>query len=220
MTVSLDGLHPQIMRPRVEALLADPRAISLGITVASAFRSIIRQQQLWDQALVRWHDPEIADNWVARPGTSNHGPILDGYGKAVDLAVNGVHADKDGHWPADVRRQVDTIAADHGLASPMAWEDWHYEPIPNWSTPAPTPVTDDEWWFHMPIFKSEEDKERAFVRDCYLRLLLREPESFEAVEWWRLELHAKGGDAVIAAFADSGEGQDVRAKQRAAIGLT
>src|SRR5688500_13170032 len=28
--MSLDGLHPQLMRPRVEALLADPEATKLG----------------------------------------------------------------------------------------------------------------------------------------------------------------------------------------------
>ena len=70
----------------------------------------------------------------------------------------------------------------------------------------------------MAVFKDDTDAERAFVRSCYLNLLMREPESFEAMEWWRLELHSKGADAVLAAFADSAEGQGIRAKQRALIG--
>lgn len=84
-----------------------------------------------------------------------------------------------------------------------------------------TPVSnDDEWWPIMPIFKSEEDKERAFIRDLYLRHLLREPESFEAVEWWRLELHSKGGDAVMAAIADSGEASAKRNQFKIHNGIT
>lgn len=57
----------------------------------------------------------------------------------------------------------------------------------------------------MAVFLSVEDEERAFIRFCYQTYLGRSPESFEAVEWWRLELHAKGGDMVMAAIYDSDE---------------
>lgn len=142
MTVSLEGLHPTLMRPRVEAVLADPEAVHLGLYVVSAFRSIIRQQQLWNAALDKYKDPEVADNWVARPGTSNHGPKLEGYGTAVDFGLPNVKA-VEGKWPPAVRSAVDAIAERHGLRSPMEWEDWHYEPIPWWtpSEPDAAPLT-------------------------------------------------------------------------------
>lgn len=137
--VDLDGLHPTVMRPRVIALLADVDARRLGLWVVSAYRSVAHQQQLWEEALRKYIDPEIADNWVARPGQSNHGPRVDGYGTAVDLGVRGVQSLR-GQWPADVERQVNEIARRYGLASPLAWEDWHFEPIPGWIAPAATPL--------------------------------------------------------------------------------
>ena len=63
----------------------------------------------------------------------------------------------------------------------------------------------------MAVFLSETDEERAFIRHLYLTHLGRAPESFEAVEWWRLELHAKGGDMVMAAISDSDEAVAYRA---------
>lgn len=64
----------------------------------------------------------------------------------------------------------------------------------------------------MAVFLSEADEERAFIRHLYLTHLGRAPESFEAVEWWRLELHAKGGDMVMAAISDSDEAVAFRAR--------
>ena len=89
-------------------------------------------------------------------------------------------------------------------------------PIP----PSTPPSTVTYWWLEeaMPVFKDSVDEERAFIRTLYLKYLLRQPESFEAMEWWRLELQAKGADFVIAQFIDLGEGADILAKQRAAIG--
>lgn len=129
---SLEGLHPTLMRPRVEAVLADPDARAMGVTIVSAFRSPAYQAVLWAAALVRYGTPARARRWVAPPGRSNHGPRAEGFGTAVDFGVRGVKAAK-GKWPADIRARFDAIAARHGLASPMEWEDWHYEPIKDWS---------------------------------------------------------------------------------------
>lgn len=84
------------------------------ISVTSGYRSIERQTQLWNQALAKYGDPEIADNWVARPGKSNHN-----HGIAADL----------GFANADARRWAHANAARFGLHFPMSWEPWHIEPL-------------------------------------------------------------------------------------------
>lgn len=219
MTVSLDGLHPTLMRPRVDAVLTDPRAQALHLYVASAFRSIIRQQQLWNAALAKYGDPETADDWVARPGTSNHGPKVDGYGTAVDFAIPGVHADERGHWPPDIRSQVDAICADHGLASPMSWEDWHYEPIPGWATPAAATSHAQLLEEIMSLFKTDDDAAAALVRTLFLEHLMREPSSEDEAKAWIGWLRQYGVDATIYGIVDSPEGQSVLAAKRRTAGV-
>jgi hypothetical protein len=152
-SVPLAGLHPTLMRPRVEAFLADPDARALGIYVRSAFRSDAEQRLLWDRKVTEvrrahptWTQGQVeheAANWVARPGRSNHGPRVDGAGTAIDLGIPGVWADSKGRWPDHIRNTVDAIAGRHGLHSPMPWEDWHYEPIPNWTSPVAATQEDD-----------------------------------------------------------------------------
>lgn len=67
---------------------------------------------MWADALKKYGDPEIADNWVARPGHSNHEK-----GLAADLA----YAD------AAAKAWVHQHAKEYGLQFPMANEDWHIE---------------------------------------------------------------------------------------------
>lgn len=129
---SLDGLHPVLMRPRVEALLADPEAKARGVTVVSAFRSLEHQKRLWDAAVKKYGSAAAARKWVAPPGRSNHGPKVDGYGIAVDFGVSGVHADSKGQWPQEVNDWFRALAKRHGLYQRMEWEDWHHEPIEGW----------------------------------------------------------------------------------------
>lgn len=145
MAKSLEGLHPTLMRPRVEALLADPEAVALGIFIVSAFRSLARQKELFDAAVEKYGSVARARKWVAPPGHSNHGPKVDGFGTAVDLGIPGQKA-VSGQWPVQREAAVNRIAARHGLYSPMDWEDWHFEPIPNWTTARPVPalITPDE----------------------------------------------------------------------------
>ena len=83
-----------------------------GLTINSGFRTVKRQQELWDAALAKYGDPEIADNWVARPGTSNHNS-----GAAVDL----------GYASPDVQKWVHDNAGAYGLNFPMSHEPWHIE---------------------------------------------------------------------------------------------
>lgn len=89
-------------------------AAGFNISIGSGYRSPERQQQLWDQALKKYGDPEIADNWVARPGRSNHN-----HGTAADLSY-GSDAARD--W-------AHANAARFGLKFPMNHEPWHIEPI-------------------------------------------------------------------------------------------
>jgi hypothetical protein len=83
------------------------------ISITSGFRSVERQQQLWDAALKKYGDPEVADNWVARPGKSHHNK-----GIAADL----------GFADAGAREWAHSNAARFGLYFPMEWEPWHIEP--------------------------------------------------------------------------------------------
>lgn len=195
MPVSLDGLHPTLMRPRVEALLADPDARSLGLHVVSAFRSVERQRVLWDAAVRKYGSERAAAKWVARPGRSNHGPKVDGYGIAVDLGLPDVAA-LDGQWPPDVEAKVNAVAARHGLFSPMQWEDWHFESIPNWSTTAE--ATD-----MPPIFKSAEDAENYHVRMWFLEHVGHPPRDHDEQQYWTKRLRERGADVVLAEISDS-----------------
>lgn len=101
------------------------------------------------------------------------------------------------------------------------WPWWPPVVAPPPAPPPAPPSNATYWWLEdaMPVFKDAIDEERAFIRFCYLRYLLRQPESFEAMEWWRLELQAKGADFVIAQFIDLGEGSDILARQRAVLGI-
>jgi D-alanyl-D-alanine carboxypeptidase/Transglycosylase SLT domain len=108
--VSLEGLAPGFSSALQRLIAAAPGRI----TISSGYRSPERQQQLWDQALAKYGDPEIADNWVARPGRSNHN-----HGVAADLSFEN----------DEVRQWVHANAAKFGLHFPMGHEPWHIEPI-------------------------------------------------------------------------------------------
>lgn len=106
------GPNPQF----VSALQAFVAASGGRVTIQGGgdygYRSNAEQQALWDAALEKYGDPEIADNWVARPGNSNHEK-----GVAADLK----YADD------DARRWAHANAARFGLHFPLANEAWHVE---------------------------------------------------------------------------------------------
>lgn len=84
------------------------------ISISSGRRSTERQAQLWEDALNKYGDPEIADNYVARPGTSHHE-----VGTAADL-----------RFADDAAREwAHQNAARYGIYFPMAHEPWHAEPV-------------------------------------------------------------------------------------------
>ncbi|MGH2773882.1 MAG: M15 family metallopeptidase [Actinomycetota bacterium] len=100
------GLQPTLQR-------AVDRLIELSngrVYLVSGVRSNERQTELWLEALQKYGDPEVADNWVARPGSSNHEA-----GIAVDLGGDlGLAASL-----------VDELGLP--LWRPMSWEPWHFE---------------------------------------------------------------------------------------------
>jgi hypothetical protein len=101
-----EGLHP-VLRRAVDRLVG---ASGGRVWVDSGFRSLAKQTLLWQRALERYGTPEIADDWVARPGTSLHerGLAVD-LGGELDLAV----------------RLIDDLGLP--LWRPMSWEPWHFE---------------------------------------------------------------------------------------------
>lgn len=84
------------------------------ISITSGKRSTQRQKELWEAALKKYGDPEIADNWVAPPGRSKHE-----FGLAADLR----YADE------ATKRWAHEVAKQYGLYFPLSNEDWHIEPL-------------------------------------------------------------------------------------------
>jgi secretion/DNA translocation related TadE-like protein len=100
------GLDPRLARAVQRLIEASHGAVQLG----SGSRDRAEQEALWQAALDRYGDPEIADDWVARPGSSMH---------EVGLAV-----DLEGDMEAAAR-----LVEELGLPlwRPMAYEPWHFE---------------------------------------------------------------------------------------------
>lgn len=104
--VSVHGLHPALAAAVDRLVMASGGSVRL----ISGFRTPQRQSMLWSRALQRYGDPEVADDWVARPGTSAHER-----GLAVDLG-------------GDLERAV-ALIAELGLPlhRPLEHEPWHFE---------------------------------------------------------------------------------------------
>lgn len=100
------GLHPQL--EAAVARLID--AAGGRVRLISGWRSPEHQRRLWADALERYGDPEVADDWVARPGSSFHER-----GLAVDLG-----GDLD--LAAGLVEQLDLP-----LHRPLSNEPWHFE---------------------------------------------------------------------------------------------
>lgn len=100
------GLQPA-MRAAVSRLIEAGRG---AVRVISGYRSDDQQARLWADALETYGDPEIADDWVARPGHSLHQR-----GLAVDL----------GGDLALARRLIQELGLP--LWQPLQHEPGHYE---------------------------------------------------------------------------------------------
>ena len=109
----VDGLTEDFAT-NLSAMFQDaPPDIRDGLQVGSGYRSIERQQELWDQS-------DKTGKMVARPGHSQHN-----HGNAVDIWYKGQRLDK---APAEVREWVHANAGNYGLRFPMSYEQWHIEP--------------------------------------------------------------------------------------------
>jgi hypothetical protein len=106
------NIDPAFNSALASLFMAAPEDIRSGLRIGSGYRSNERQQQLWDAAVAKYGDPEVADNWVARPGASNHN-----HGQAVDLKYLAPAAQE---W-------VHANAGNFGLNFPMSHEPWHVE---------------------------------------------------------------------------------------------
>jgi D-alanyl-D-alanine carboxypeptidase len=97
--------------PRLGAAVGSLIAASGGrVQMTSGYRSPVEQAALWEAAVSQHGDPEEADDWVARPGTSSHE-----LGLAVDLAGNlktALHLIRRLNLP---------------LHRPLPYEPWHFE---------------------------------------------------------------------------------------------
>lgn len=84
---------------------------------AGDYRTKAEQTALWEDALKEYGDPEIADNWVARPGTSAHEQ-----GWAIDVK----NPERFARWVANHPKWSKR------LYRPMAHEPWHWELRPGY----------------------------------------------------------------------------------------
>lgn len=110
----VDGLE-QSFATNLTAMLQDaPPHMREGLGLYSGYRSIKRQQELWDAS-------DKSGKMVAPPGRSFHN-----HGQAVDLAWNGRSLK---HAPQEVIDWVHSNAGKYGMFFPMAYEPWHIEPV-------------------------------------------------------------------------------------------
>lgn len=105
------GFDAYGLNPKLQAAVGQLIVAARGeVRVVSGWRSPERQQQLWSAALTKYGDAEIADNWVAPPGSSMHER-----GLAVDLAG-------DLELAAALVERLDLP-----MHRPLPNEPWHFE---------------------------------------------------------------------------------------------
>ncbi len=98
---------------KLEKMLADlPKELAGQISINSGWRSIERQQQIWQDALRKYGSVAKLAKWAAPPGKSQHNE-----GEAADL---GYKSDAARQWAHE-------NASKYGLRFPLGNEDWHVE---------------------------------------------------------------------------------------------
>lgn len=111
---AISGLNGAFAAPLAAMVEEAERIFGDGaVRISSAYRSIGRQQQLWEEALRKYGSPEEARKWVAPPGSSRHN-----YGLAADLQYGS----------GDVQQWFHQSAGAYGLDFRMGNEPWHIEP--------------------------------------------------------------------------------------------
>jgi LAS superfamily LD-carboxypeptidase LdcB len=125
--VPLHRLAAEAWAALTAAARADGHAAPLLLPV-SGYRTVDEQAWLWDGALAKYGDPEVACLWVARPGTSAHQS-----GRAVDChlgdPIESEYAEAMRHNPAFL--WLVTHAEAFGFY-PYDHEPWHWEYNPPW----------------------------------------------------------------------------------------
>ena len=125
--VPLHRLAAEAWAALTAAARADGHAAPLLLPV-SGYRSVDEQAWLWEGALAKYGDPEVACLWVARPGTSAHQS-----GRAVDChlgdPIESEYAEAMRHNPAFL--WLVTHAEAFGFY-PYDHEPWHWEYNPLW----------------------------------------------------------------------------------------
>ena len=120
--VPLHRLAAQAWAALIAAAREDGHAAPLLLPL-SGYRSVEEQAWLWEAALVKYGDPEVACLWVARPGTSAHQS-----GRAVDChlgaPIESECADGLRHHPT--YRWLTVHAEAFGFY-PSDLEPWHWE---------------------------------------------------------------------------------------------
>ena len=98
----------------------------------SGYRTVDEQAWLWQGALAKYGDPEVACLWVARPGTSAHQS-----GRAIDLhlgdPIESEYADR--MRASSAYSWLAANAAAFGFY-PYDVEPWHWEYNPPWRVSA------------------------------------------------------------------------------------
>jgi D-alanyl-D-alanine carboxypeptidase len=126
-TVPLHRLAAEGLAALTAAARRDGHAAPLLLAV-SGYRTVEEQSWLWDGALAKYGDPEVACLWVARPGTSAHQS-----GRAIDLhlgdPIESEYAPRMREHPA--WHWLVANAATYGFY-PYDIEPWHWEYNPPW----------------------------------------------------------------------------------------
>lgn len=126
-TVPVHRLAAEAWAALVAAARSAGHAPPLFLPV-SGYRSAEEQAWLWDAALVKYGDPDVACLWVARPGTSAHQS-----GRAIDChlgdPIESEYVDRMRQSP--VHRWLVEHAEAFGFYS-YDVEPWHWEYNPPW----------------------------------------------------------------------------------------
>jgi zinc D-Ala-D-Ala carboxypeptidase len=114
-----------------KALMDEARAAGIPeplLLPVSGYRSPQEQEWLWREALEKYGEPEVACQWVARPGTSAHQS-----GRAVDCHLGAPIESEYVAWLREQPAWHWLVANAEGFGFyPYEVEPWHWEYNPRW----------------------------------------------------------------------------------------
>jgi len=112
---------------RFKAAQAAAKKEGQALYIASGFRSLERQKDLFAQAVKKYGSKKVASKWVAPPLISHHP-----WGVAID--VNYPNEPVGAGW-------LEVNGSKFGLCRVFENEWWHFEPViaPGWKCPALVP---------------------------------------------------------------------------------